>query len=162
MAKIWYYSQCEVWAEGEEGIFDSTPESEKKWLEEQGMRFDGSTILSVVPEDRDDAIVEVDATNSFCDWLSKANIPWEFCDPEPASFVAVVLNRRSVIPDSAHRFDTLAKAKTFVESRTSHKEARWAEHEEGKFVFGFEYADGEVEDPLAVVFGIDELNRPTE
>lgn len=68
-------------------------------------------------------------------------------------FTAVIIDDRSVVPDSTHTFSTLAKAKEFVESTvTSRKGTLWDEWEEGKFVFGYG-GDGEVEEPIAAVYG---------
>ena len=78
-------------------------------------------------------------------------------------FIAVILHDRSVIPDSAHYFASLDKAKLFVESTTQNKEGtRWEDHDEGKFVFGYGVEDGDVDEPLAVVFGIDTLEKEPE
>ena len=74
-------------------------------------------------------------------------------------FIAVILDHRSVIPESAHYFATLEEAKAFVTQGDKHEGACWEEHAEGKFVFGYGAEDGEVDEPLAVVFGIDTIGK---
>jgi hypothetical protein len=66
-------------------------------------------------------------------------------------FTAVMLDGRSVVPDAAQTFSTLAKAKVWVESTSSVK-GMWEEWEEGKFVYGFGVGD-EVDEPIAAVYG---------
>ena len=73
-------------------------------------------------------------------------------------FVAVILDHRSVIPDSADCFATLEDAKLFVTQGDAHEGAFWEEHAEGKFVFGYG-EDDHVDEPLAVVFGIDTIRK---
>jgi len=66
-------------------------------------------------------------------------------------FTAVVLDHRSIVPDSTRTFSTLAAAKAYAESTTNDKTAKWEEWDEGKFVYG--YGTDEIDEPIVVVYG---------